>query len=199
MPETPKYTAKDIQVLSMVDHVRKRPRMYIGSLDGIGIFNLFKSLVDNSLDEVAAGHCTEIIIDLNDDGHIVVSDNGRGIPVTQHPHLNKPLVEVLFTELGTGPKSSFSPVVCALSKHLEVETSCQDEIGWINTHSIEFSRGRAITDLEDCEYVSDTGTMVAFQADPQIFGDQTIDRLMVEDLVAAIKEQYPDILIELNG
>ena len=94
---TQKYDASDIQVLEGLDAVRKRPGMYIGSTGPQGLHHLVYEIVDNAIDEVLAGHCTKILVDLLPGDIVRVKDNGRGIPVGIQPKLGIPAVTVVFS------------------------------------------------------------------------------------------------------
>ena len=96
------YTAKDIQVLEGLEAVRLRPGMYIGSTDQRGLHHLVYEVVDNSVDEAMAGHCTLVDITIEQDGSVRVSDNGRGIPVDVHPTTGKSGLETVMTTLHAG-------------------------------------------------------------------------------------------------
>src|SRR5699024_5596719 len=98
------YTAENIQVLTGLEPVRKRPGMYIGSTGENGLHQLVYEVVDNSVDEALAGICDTITITLREDGSVSVEDNGSGIPVEKHPHTQKSTVETVLTILHAGGK-----------------------------------------------------------------------------------------------
>ena len=130
------YTAKDIEVLEGLEPVRKRPGMYIGGTDITAMHHLVSEVLDNSMDEVVAGHANKVEIKLLDNSSIEISDNGRGIPVDKHPKFKVSAAEVIMTTLHSGGKfnkSSYKTsgglhgvgisVVNALSKKLFLELS----------------------------------------------------------------------------
>ena len=98
------YTAKDIQVLSGLEHVRKRPAMYIGDISSRGLHHLAYEVIDNSIDEALGGFCDKISLSINKDGSITVEDNGRGIPTEIHPIEKKSALELVMTQLNAGGK-----------------------------------------------------------------------------------------------
>ena len=175
------YDARDITVLEGLDPVRKRPGMYIGSTGPSGLHHLIWEVVDNSVDEAMAGHCTRIDVTLTADGGCRVADDGRGIPVDPHPqHRNKSGVEVALTVLHAGGKFGGGgykvsgglhgvgvSVVNALSSRLIVEV---DRNG--NRHRIEFAKGgkpQGKLEVVGRAPRGRTGTTVTFWPDPTVF------------------------------
>jgi DNA gyrase subunit B len=171
------YDASHIQVLEGLEAVRRRPSMYIGSTDAIGLHHLVYEVVDNSVDEALAGYCTEIDVRLNQDGSVTVMDDGRGIPVDIHPQFDRPALEIVMTILHAGGKfdhESYSvsgglhgvgvSVVNALSKYLEVEVRRNGKVYWQR-----YERGDVATELEERGGSEHTGTSITFMPDPEIF------------------------------
>jgi DNA gyrase subunit B len=177
MPESPGYTAQQIQVLEGLEGVRRRPAMYIGSTGPDGLHHLLYEVVDNSVDEALAGACTRIDVVLHADGSATVLDNGRGIPVDNVPRVGRPAVEVVLTTLHAGGKFGGGgyrisgglhgvgvSVVNALSEWLEVEVYHDGE-----TYRQRFARGKPQGALAaSAGAPQPTGTKVTFRPDPQI-------------------------------
>lgn len=175
------YGAEQIQVLKGLEAVRKRPGMYIGSTSSRGLHHLVYEIVDNSVDEALAGFCDTIEVAINEDNSITVVDNGRGMPVDEHPEMKIPAVEVIFTQLHAGGKFGGgaykvsgglhgvgASVVNALSDWLEV-TIYRDG----NIYRQRYEKGITVTKLEvigTCKK-SRHGSTVTFKPDGTIFED----------------------------
>ncbi len=178
--EQPGYDAGQIQILDDIEHVRMRPAMYIGDIGTRGFHHLVWEAVDNSIDEAMEGHCTLITVSILTDGSVSVSDDGRGIPVDEHPEEKRPAVEVVLTKLRAGGKFNQSnykasgglhgvgiSIVNYLSDWFEVEVK-RDGALWQQ----RFKRGVPSKDLERLGAADSTGTKVTFHPDPEIFGEQ---------------------------
>ena len=179
------YGADEIQVLEGLEAVRKRPGMYIGSISSRGLHHLVYEIVDNSVDEALAGHCTEIFVRINEDNSITVEDNGRGIPTGINKKTGQDAVELVFTKLHAGGKFGGggykvsgglhgvgASVVNALSEKLEV-TICREG----KIHHQEYSRGHSQGPIEiigECP-LEKTGTKVTFLPDDTIFEETVFD------------------------
>jgi DNA gyrase subunit B len=180
---TEQYDENEIQVLEGLEAVRKRPGMYIGSTSSQGLHHLVYEIVDNSIDEVMAGYCTHVEVEILPGDIIRVTDNGRGIPVGIQHQTGLPAVTVVFTVLHAGGKFSgngykFSgglhgvgaSVVNALSEWLEVEVRNGGHL-----YRQRFEKGKAVADLERVGDAQETGTMVTFKPDPEIFEELVFD------------------------
>ncbi|MCA9488138.1 MAG: DNA topoisomerase (ATP-hydrolyzing) subunit B [Nanoarchaeota archaeon] len=184
------YKAESIKVLEGLEGVRKRPAMYIGSTGKEGLHHLIYEVLDNSVDEAMAGHCDKIIVTLNKDGSATIEDNGRGIPVDIHPQFKIPAAEVALTKLHAGgkfDKDSYAisgglhgvgvSCVNALAKKLLLKIKRDGKI-----YEQEYSRGTPQTKLKvtgKCDE-KDTGTIITFFPDEQIFSTVDFDYKILE-------------------
>ena len=171
------YTSEAIQVLKGLEGVRKRPAMYIGDTGENGLHELVKEIVNNSIDEAMAGRCSRIGVIVRGDGSIEIWDDGQGIPVGMHQGENKSGVEVVMTMLHAGGKFDKkayqvsgglhgvgASVVNALSEWLEVEVRQGGSI-----YRQRYARGIPETELEIIGEADDTGTVIRFKPDAEIF------------------------------
>ena len=177
------YDAEQIQVLEGLEAVRKRPGMYIGSTGSPGLHHLVYEIVDNSVDEALAGFCTNIKVTINKDNSITVEDDGRGMPVDEHPKMKLPAVEVIHTVLHAGGKFGGggykvsgglhgvgASVVNALSTRMEVEVRRNGKI-----YTQAYERGKTVTPLEEKGNTRKRGSKTTFWPDPAIFDDVVYD------------------------
>ncbi|HEX3025987.1 MAG TPA: DNA topoisomerase (ATP-hydrolyzing) subunit B [Clostridia bacterium] len=190
-----KYDANQIQVLEGLEAVRKRPGMYIGSTGPRGLHHLVYEIVDNAIDEALAGFCDKIDVKILPGDVISVRDNGRGIPVGIQPKLGIPAVTVVYTVLHAGGKFGGggykvsgglhgvgASVVNALSEWLEVEVYVDGKI-----YCQRFERGKAVNELKQCGDTEQTGTLVRFKPDSEIFQETTA--FDYETLQTRLREQ----------
>jgi len=175
--DTTQYDASKIKILGGIEAVRKRPAMYIGSTSKAGLHHLVYEVVDNSVDEALAGYCDTVGVTIHKDNSVTVEDNGRGIPIDLHKEAKKPAAEVVLTTLHAGGKFGAGvykvsgglhgvgvSVVNALSEWMELEIKRDGKI-----YKQRFERGKAGTPEVKPFKEEDTGTVVTFLADPEIF------------------------------
>lgn len=177
------YDASQIQVLEGLEPVRLRPGMYIGSTGPQGLHHLVYEIVDNSVDEALAGYCSHIEVIIEEDNSITVKDNGRGMPVDEHPKLKIPAVQVIHTQLHAGGKFGGggykvsgglhgvgASVVNALSTHMVVEVRRNGKI-----YEQEYFSGKEVTDLVIKGNSKESGSKTRFWPDPKIFDETEYD------------------------
>lgn len=190
MVEQKKYSAENIKVLEGLEGVRLRPAMYIGSTSKQGLHHLVWEIVDNAVDEAMGGYCDTIVVSLNKDGSVTVTDNGRGIPVEMHPVYKVPALEVVVTKLHAGgkfDKDSYKvsgglhgvgiSVVAALSKHMRVTVRKGGKI-----YQQEYKIGKplyGVKTIGECDK-DEHGTEVQFYPDDSIFSTTKFDYSVLE-------------------
>ena len=179
---TEAYDASKLGKLEGLEAVRKKPGMYIGGTDERALHHCVSEVLDNSVDEHLAGHCTRIEVAIHVDGSISIRDNGRGIPVDIHPQYKIPGVEMVLTTLHSGGKYGqggykFSggthgvgaKCVNAVSEWFEVEVSRNSQV-----HHMKFERGKTVKKLEVIGKARGTGTLITFKPDGEIFKETTV-------------------------
>jgi DNA gyrase subunit B len=176
------YDASSIQVLEGLEAVKRRPGMYIGSTGPRGLHHLVREIIDNSIDEALAGHCTEVLVTIHPDNSVTVADDGRGMPVGKMAKYNKPAAEIIMTTLHAGGKFGGegykvsgglhgvgASVVNALSAWLELKVRREGHV-WSQRYERGFPKGDLTKDRK-LKKGEGTGTTVSFLPDPEVFTD----------------------------
>lgn len=201
------YGAEQIKVLEDLEAVRMRPGMYIGGTGQDGLMHLIWEIVDNAVDEHLAGACSEIKVIVHEDNRVTVSDNGRGIPTEIHPEAGINTVELVYTKLHAGGKfdtGSYkvsgglhgvgASVVNALSEFLEVEVRRNGK-----RYYQKFQRGQKTCDLKVIGEATDTGTIVTFLPDRQIFGEIKYDFARLSHRLKELAYLNPGLSMHLDN
>src|SRR5258708_8482701 len=183
-----RYEGENVQIFRDAAHIRQRPGMYIGDTSTKGLHHLAYELVYNSVDEALAGHCKHVHVKVNVDGSLSVSDDGRGIPVEEHPEAKRPTLEVVMTTVGAGAKFDKNTykvsaglhgigakAVTALSEWVEAEGRRNGKV-----YVQEYERGRPITPVKERGAATRTGTTIKFRPDRDIFHEAAFDYSTLE-------------------
>jgi len=175
------YSADSIQALEGMEHVRKRPSMYIGDVGSRGLHHLVYEVVDNSIDEAMAGYCSAISIEINKDSSLTVEDNGRGIPVGIHKKEGVSALEVVMTKIGAGGKFDKDSYKVSGGLH-GVGVSCVNALSQLLVAKVfrdgkeyeqSYSKGKPSAPVKEVGKSDKTGTLVTFTPDKEIFKEVT--------------------------
>jgi len=197
------YNAESIKVLKGLSAVRKRPAMYVGTTGPRGLHHLVYEVVDNAIDEALAGYCKNIVVIIHKDNSLTVKDDGRGIPVEEHPTEKKSALEVAMTMLHAGGKFDGKmykvsgglhgvgvSVVNALSEWMVVEVGRRKLL-----HRQRYSRGKPQGGVKKVGKVNASGTIVTFMPDKEIFDEVKLDRDVLSDRFQELAYLTPEVSI----
>src|SRR3990172_8683847 len=202
------YGAESIQVLKGLEHVRRRPAMYIGDVASRGLHHLAYEVVDNSIDEALAGYCDKISVTINKDGSVTVEDNGRGIPTDIHPTEKKSALEVVMTVLNAGGKFDRNTykvsgglhgvgvsVVNALSEWMKVEVYREGKVFYQ-----EYKTGIPVSVVKQIGKTDPkkTGTKSTFMPDPKIFKNVVFKFDILEDRLRELAYLNREVTITIK-
>src|SRR5947207_2462654 len=192
------YREDNVQIFRDTAHIRQRPSMYIGNTSSSGLHHLVYELVYNSVDEALAGYCHNILVKIDVDKSISVSDDGRGIPVEEHHEAKRPTLEVVMTTVGAGAKFDKNTykvsaglhgigakAVTALGEWVEAEVRRDGRV-----YVQEYERGKPITPVKERGTSSRTGTRIKFRPDPEVFHDATFDYTTLESRLRERSEEH---------
>ncbi|MEU0983308.1 methyltransferase domain-containing protein [Streptomyces griseus] len=202
---TTDYDAEAITLYSGLEAVRRNPSMYVGSTGADGAHHLVLELVDNAVDEAAAGHCGTISVELHGDGSCSVTDDGRGIPTDQHPEAGVPACELVLTTLHSGGKFDRSSYATSAGLH-GVGLACVNALSkWLRLdvwrdgahHSESFARGSVETPLKRVGDSARRGTRVWFRPDPEIFSSCVLDAELLYARLLDIAYLHPGLRVDL--
>ena len=175
------YSADSIQALEGMEHVRKRPSMYIGDVGSRGLHHLVYEVVDNSIDEAMAGHCSTITLEINNDSSLTVEDDGRGIPVGMHKKEGVSALEVVMTKIGAGGKFDKDSYKVSGGLH-GVGVSCVNALSELliakvfrdgKEYEQSYRQGKPVEPVKEIGKSDKTGTLVTFTPDKEIFKEVT--------------------------
>ncbi len=199
----PTYDAGDIQVLKGLEHVRKRPAMYIGDISSRGLHHLVYEVIDNAIDEALAGYADKITLTINKNGSVTVTDNGRGIPTEVHPTEKISALEVVMTQLNAGGKFNRDSykvsgglhgvgvsVVNALSEYLEAEVVRDGKV-----YYQKYKRGVPEGKVKVIGQAKKTGTKVTFFPDGEIFKNTVFKFETLEERLRELAYLNKDLTI----
>jgi len=204
---TEHYDASKIEVLEGLDPVRKRPGMYIGTTGPRGLHHLIQEIVDNSVDEALIGACNRIIVTIHPDNSVTVEDNGRGMPVGNHPKLGIPAVEVIFTVLHAGGKFGNGGYKVAGGLHGVGASVVNALSSWLcvcvwlegKEYHMRFEKGIPVEKLSIVGDTEKQGTMVSFKPDPAIFTESIeFDDEVVSERLKELAYLNKGLYIEFN-
>jgi DNA gyrase subunit B len=200
------YGSENVLILRDAAHIRRRPGVYIGDVGPGGLHHLVYELVYNSVDEFLAGHCHNLHVQINLDGSLSVADDGRGIPVEEHPEVKRPTLEVVMTTVGAGAKfdkrtyktsaglhGMGAKAVTALSEWVEAEVRRNGHV-----YMQEYERGIAVTGVKEMGVAKRTGTKVTFKPDPEIFHDAKFDYDRLESRLREMAFLNKGLMIKLS-